>query len=38
MYDDVQVQQYAKNQQLWFKDFATAFQKLEELGTKGLVD
>jgi len=27
------VQIYAKNQDLWFKDFANAFQKLEELGT-----
>jgi cytochrome c peroxidase len=30
------VQQYAKNQKLWFADFAKAFQKLEELGTSGL--
>ena len=30
------VKEYAKDQQLFFKDFAAAFQKLEELGTKNL--
>jgi len=27
---------YAKDQDLFFKDFAVAFQKLEELGVKSL--
>mmetsp|Transcript_6715 Transcript_6715/g.22054 ORF Transcript_6715/g.22054 Transcript_6715/m.22054 type:complete len:316 (+) Transcript_6715:21-968(+) len=30
------VQMYAKDKELFFKDFAAAFQKLEELGTKNL--
>ena len=30
------VVEYAKDQSLFFKDFAAAFQKLEELGTKNL--
>jgi len=28
------VEMYAKDEELWFKDFAKAFQKLEELGVK----
>ena len=31
------VKTYAKDKELFFKDFAKAFTKLEELGTKGLV-
>ena len=31
------VKKYAKSQKLFFEDFAGAFQKLEELGTSGLV-
>ena len=30
------VQMYAKDNELFRKDFAAAFQKLEELGTKNL--
>jgi catalase (peroxidase I) len=30
------VQKYAKNKSEFYADFATAFQKLEELGTSGL--
>jgi hypothetical protein len=30
------VEQYAKNQAMWFHDFAMAFQKLEELGASNL--
>ncbi len=30
------VEAYAQDQQLFFRDFAAAFQKLEELGTSGL--
>ena len=30
------VQMYAKDKELFFKEFAAAFQKLEELGTKNL--
>ena len=30
------VVEYSKDQKLFFKDFAAAFQKLEELGTKNL--
>jgi len=32
----IYVEQYAKNQKLWYADFAKAFQKLEELGTTNL--
>mmetsp|Transcript_25500 Transcript_25500/g.42555 ORF Transcript_25500/g.42555 Transcript_25500/m.42555 type:complete len:347 (+) Transcript_25500:65-1105(+) len=32
------VDMYAKDQKLFFKDFAAAFQKLQELGTKNLYD
>jgi cytochrome c peroxidase len=28
------VEAYAKDQELFFKDFASAFQKLQELGVK----
>jgi cytochrome c peroxidase len=31
------VKTYAKDKELFFKDFAKAFTKLEELGTKGLM-
>jgi len=32
------VEIYAKDQKRFFKDFAAAFQKLEELGTENLFD
>ena len=30
------VEKYSENQKAFFSDFATAFQKLQELGTSGL--
>jgi cytochrome c peroxidase len=32
------VEKYASNNKVFFSDFAAAFQKLEELGTKDLVE
>lgn len=33
-----QVEIYAKDQKVFFKDFSLAFQKLEELGTSNLIE